>query len=373
MSEENINKTGTQLRVLVAPLDWGLGHATRCIPIIQALLQQNITVLLAAEGAVATLLRQEFPDLTILALKGYRITYSSHKFLFLAKIILQIPKITAIARFEKNWLKQIVRRYKIDAVISDNRPGMYNASINSVYLTHQLYIETGNVFLNKIARKIHYHFINRFNECWVPDAPGSMNLAGKLSHPQTLPKIPVKYLGILSRFKKYKPEVENDLLIILSGPEPQRTLFEKTLATQLINVNKKVVMVRGLPGAKKELKVDNKNVVIFNHLSSQKLSLLIQQSVLVLARAGYSTIMDLASLQQKAILVPTPGQTEQQYLGVYLKKKKFFFVASQLNFHLVNVLQQAEQFSFVPFNVEATDLVKIIGDFLKRLKITSIQ
>ncbi|MEO7046511.1 MAG: glycosyl transferase family 28, partial [Ferruginibacter sp.] len=215
---ENINKNRKPARVLVAPLDWGLGHATRCIPVINALLQQGVTVILAAEGAVAILLKKEFPALQILPLKGYRISYSRQKTWFFLKMMSQIPKITSTINYEKRWLKVVIKREKIDLIISDNRFGLYSSLVPSYYITHQLFIETGNSFMNKLAQKIHYRFINRYTECWVPDEEGEINFAGKLSHPDKKPTIPVNYLGILSRFKKEEIAVKTDLLILISGP-----------------------------------------------------------------------------------------------------------------------------------------------------------
>ena len=345
MKDENINKQGNKIQILVAPLDWGLGHATRCIPLIYTLQNLGASVILAAEGATAALLHNEFPEVKLLTLKGYRISYSKNKSTFFLKLLSQVPGIYFTIMNENKWLNKIVKEYSIDAVISDNRFGLYHKQIPCVYITHQLYIETGIGSLNRLLQKIHYKFINRFTQCWVPDAAGQQNLAGKLSHPQKLPLIPVKYLGILSRFKKQEQSILNDLLILLSGPEPQRTIFENILLKQLKNNSQAVVLVRGLPLEKKTI-IASENLKIINHLSAGELSKYIQQSKWILARAGYSTIMDLAALQKKAILVPTPGQGEQEYLAKYLKQKNLFYTCAQQNFLLKVAIQNAESFSF---------------------------
>ncbi|HMJ48208.1 MAG TPA: hypothetical protein VK498_12825, partial [Ferruginibacter sp.] len=252
MIEENINKKTSKLRVLVAPLDWGLGHTTRCIPIIHALLNQEIEVLIGAEGPPATLLKNEFPLLPVLPLKGYKIRYGSHHFLLL-RLLLQLPGILKTIRYEKRWLKKIVASEHIDVVISDNRFGLCHPAIRCIYITHQLYIETGNKLVDFLAKKIHYWYISKFNEVWVPDAKGVDNLAGKLSHPIQFPVVPVKYLGILSRFSFESQKKHIDLLIILSGPEPQRTNFENIIFKQLKALTISIVLVRGLPGNNKQL------------------------------------------------------------------------------------------------------------------------
>ena len=325
-------------RVLVAPLDWGLGHTTRCIPIIQELLHQDFIVLLTAEGDSAHLLRKEFPSLTILSLKGYKISYSKTKSFFKLKLFGQIPKILKAIKLEHIWLKQIIKEHKIDIVVSDNRYGLYNINIKSIFITHQLAIETGNAFTNWLVQKLNYRQINKFDECWIPDEEAPFDLAGKLSHPKEMPVNLTKYIGILSRFKKETAEKNIDLLVLISGPEPQRTAFENMMLLQMTKVSFKMVLVRGLPGVANKLINENTALQIYDHLPAIELSRLIQSSKIVIARSGYSTIMDLIALQQTAVLIPTPGQTEQEYLAEYLAAKKYFVAAQQIEFNLVNEL-----------------------------------
>ena len=173
MIVDNINKIIQRPRVLVAPLDWGLGHATRCIPIINVLNEHNIDVILAAEGAVAKLLQKEFPAIVILPLKGYRIKYNRNKGSFFLKMLAQFPGIIASVNHEKKWLKEAITLHKIDAVISDNRFGLHCSKTTCVYVTHQLFIQTGNLLLNKIAQRINYQFINKFNITGVIMAIGN--------------------------------------------------------------------------------------------------------------------------------------------------------------------------------------------------------
>ncbi|MFT3909776.1 MAG: hypothetical protein QM737_10155 [Ferruginibacter sp.] len=202
---------------MVAPLDWGLGHATRCIPVIKLLLGQGVEVVIAAEGPVAALLKEEFPTCVILRLKGYRIRYSRGKSLFFLKMLAQFPRIMGMLKYEKKWLNHIVSEHEIDGVISDNRFGFYTKKVPCVFITHQLFIQTGNKVLNRLAQKINYKYINQFSECWVADAAGPNNLAGELSHPEILPAVPLKYPGILSRCKKIEVEKNIDLLIMISA------------------------------------------------------------------------------------------------------------------------------------------------------------
>jgi len=366
MNEKNINKSSSFPRVLIAPLDWGLGHATRCIPIIHALLKENITVFIAAEGAILNLLQKEFHNVPIVALSGYNIRYPADKRSLFVKLLQQVPGVLSVIRKENKWLKKFIKENPIDAVISDNRFGMYNKSVKSIYITHQLHIETNNSFFNWLAQKIHYRYINRYDECWVPDAQGNTNLAGRLSHPKKLPAIPVKYLGALSRFKKVSTEKKYDLLILLSGPEPQRSFFEALLLKQLKQVEFSVAFVRGLPSVT-TLPESLHNISFYNHLSAEALSMLVQQSRMVLCRSGYSTVMDLVCIQQKAMLVPTPGQTEQEYLAGYLQEKKMFLSFKQENFDLKKAMNAAEKFNFSIVNT-SEDLSEIITTFVQDLQ-----
>lgn len=342
---ENINKLGIRPCVLIAPLDWGLGHATRCIPIINVLIEHNVKVIIAADGAIAELLKAEFPSIVFLPLHGYNIKYGHSRITFLPGLLAQMPRIIRITWEEKRWLDKIIDDHHIDAVISDNRFGFVSKKIPCIYITHQLFIETGNTLLNKLAQKIHYRFINRFSECWVPDTPGANNLAGKLSHPSVFPAIPVKYTGPLSRFRKNKHPEKKGLLIILSGPEPQRTIFENLLLHQLKNYTKEVVLVRGLPATPDSIKVKS-NITVYNHLAAGMLAELIQQSHYIISRSGYSTVMDLVTLQQKAILVPTPGQKEQEYLADYLMNRKIFFSCRQEDLQLEKTIAASDEFEY---------------------------
>lgn len=328
--------------MLVAPLDWGLGHSTRCIPVIQTLIDNDFIVLLAVDGNSAELLKQEFPKLTILPLQGYNISYSKKRMLFNTKLISQIPKMLRAIKQEQHWLKQIIEEHKIDIVISDNRYGLYNKTIKSIFITHQLAIETGSALTNSLVKKLNYNLINKFDACWVPDEEEPNGLAGKLSHPKELPKAPTIYVGVLSRFKKEPIEKNIDLLVLISGPEPQRTALEKRMILQMNKLSLKMVLVRGLPGQTNKIMNENKRLTILNHLPSRELNTLVQSSKVIVARSGYSTIMDLITLQQKAILIPTPGQTEQVYLAKYLAEKKYFVSANQTDFNLENEMKSLQ-------------------------------
>lgn len=334
-------------RVLVAPLDWGLGHATRCIPIIRQLLRRQCTVFLGGEDKTHQLLRQEFPGLSFVDLKGYRVEYSKNKWTLPFVIASQIPKILSVIKYENQRLREIVKQHRIDAVISDNRYGLYHPDVPSVFITHQLMIRTPlGRHADRYLQNINYRYISRFQECWVPDNRHHPSLGGLLSHPVKLPSIPVRYLGPLSRFSSAADSSkEQHLLILLSGPEPQRSLFEALLLQQLQEYSGPVVFVRGLPGETRTLH-GSANISFFNHLPALVLQEKLAAAAFVISRSGYSTVMDLAALKKKSILIPTPGQTEQEYLATHLMESNFALCLPQEKFRLSSALQMAGKFKY---------------------------
>jgi uncharacterized protein (TIGR00661 family) len=368
MKFEKINIKEGKKRVLVAPLDWGLGHATRCIPIIYSLLEQNFEVIIAADGLVKNLLTKEFPDVVFTHLKGYNIRYSNQKRWLPLRLLGQLPGLLRSIFREQQWLKSIVKEYQVDLIISDNRLGLYHTSIPCIYITHQLLIKTGNRFTEWLAQKVHYFFINKYNTCWVPDNAIGDDLAGILSHPQQLPAIPVKYLGPLSRFEKTDCEKKYDLLLILSGPEPQRTILEKVLLDELKKFIGKVLLARGLPGNDEAIINTNDTITIVNHLDAVELNNAVIQSDWIICRSGYTTIMDLVKLGKKAILIPTPGQTEQEYLADYLLQQKRFYSVLQKDFSLAEAFEQAKLFPFVTTFAYQENYKQVIEDLAVTLK-----
>ena len=353
----------TPARVLVTPLEWGLGHATRSIPIIKELLALECEVFVAAEGGILDLLKSEFPEVNFLLLKGYRVKLSKKSSLFW-KMISQLPGIIFNIYLENKWLQRTIKHHKINAVISDNRFGLFNKKLTCIYITHQLLIKTGNDFIDKLVQQINFYFIKKYDQCWVPDFKEN-GLAGELSHPAKIPKN-VIYIGALSRFSnEEEPQKIYDLLIILSGPEPQRTIFEKILFSQLINYTGKAFFVRGLPGAHETIQSENVPVKVVNHLTGEELSTVIQQSKIIISRSGYTTIMDLLKLKKSAILVPTPGQTEQEYLANYLMEKKIFFCINQKDFALDKAIKRFQEFSFIFPNFNMEQYKPILNDFVK--------
>ncbi len=360
--------TNTSIKtILIAPLDWGLGHATRCIPIVRLLQQQNHSIIIAATPKQQKLLQQELSNVKFIFSKGYNITYAKNTYFFGLKILFQIPKIIIAIYNEHQWLKKIIQEEKIDIVISDNRFGLFSKKVPCIFITHQLEIQAPFEWMRAIIQKINYAFINKFHQCWIPDIAGENNMAGRLSHPKKLPQIPTHYLGNLSRFKIQTNTIKKyDVCVLLSGPEPQRTLLEEKLIHQTsLLKSKKIIFLRGLPETEKSISITG--VEVYNHLQHHKLETVLNESEFIVSRSGYTSVMELLSLQKKAILIPTPGQTEQEYLAAYLLKKKIALSYTQNVFDMNEALKEAANFNYqrnvnVQFN--SNKLLELINNIL---------
>jgi uncharacterized protein (TIGR00661 family) len=361
-----LNNQSILKKILIAPLDWGLGHATRCIPLISYFLSLNCEVIIAASPASKALLEAEFPTLRFLHLNSYNIVYSKNKRWMPFKILIQIPKILRAVNEEHEWLKKLLFTEQFDAIISDNRYGFYSQKVFSVFITHQLQIRTSLNFAKDFLRRKTYKQVNKFNECWVPDFEGNLNIAGKLSHPKTLPEIPVKYIGVLSRFKQKKHESNvYKYLIIISGPEPQRTIFEETVLAFAKSGKEKILIIRGKPEEKKSIE-ENSNYKIHNHLTTTELENAFNSSEFIISRCGYTSVMEILALQKKSILIPTPGQTEQEYLAKHLMKQNWCYTFSQnedFNSHFI----QAQQFKYNLPNISTGHYETVLKDFISAL------
>lgn len=282
-------------------------------------------VILGVTKTTSFIFDEEFPTLKKIDIEPYNITYSKNLPLTI-KLLLDSPGIFRVIKKEKQQLAQIIKEHKIDIVISDNRFGLNNKNVESIYITHQLNIQAG--FFSWIANKIHHHYIKQFNKVWVPDFEEENKcLAGKLSRNTSFHN--VTYIGPLSRLQKViEPENEFDYLCLLSGPEPLRTHLEENLISRANLSDKKICLVRG---SKKSFTFPvNKNTTIIDLPNALQLSKLISSSRVIICRSGYSTLMDLHHLQKKeCVLVPTPGQDEQLYLANYWNKKFGFKVLKQ--------------------------------------------
>ena len=351
--------------ILVCPLDWGLGHATRMMPVINQLLALGHRVSIASSGRALTLLRQEYAQLSFFELPAYNASYRGGVAMVLDMAI-QTPRLLNTIKKEHVAVNQLIDKHRFDAIISDNRYGCHSNKIPCVFVTHQVNILMPYYakFMQPIVKRINYRFINSFNELWIPDFEGEDNISGYLSH-GSLPHLTVKYLGPLSRLQKVAADKKYDVIAILSGPEPMRSHFENRLLKQLSYLDYNCLLVQGKPEVNERRKQGNVSIV--SSLNSAALETAIAASGVVIARSGYSTIMDLVKLKKKALLVPTPGQTEQAYLATRLKDMAWFDSVKQEQMDISTDLDNIN--AFMPVEVPVNgylkeNIVRWIGDCL---------
>ena len=335
--------------VLVAPLNWGLGHATRCIPIIRALQENHYTPIIASDGEALALLKKEFPSLLCLELPSYQIEYPEDATKFKWKMMQQLPKILEALLAEKKMVKGWVNKYNLCGIISDNRLGVRSKKVPSVFITHQLRVLTGST--TWFSSSLHQNFIQKFDEVWIPDFADELNLSGKMGHLKN-PEPNHKYIGPLSRFTSKELPKKYDLLVLLSGPEPHRGKIEIQLREMLSTYKGNLLFVSGkIEAEQKKFNLDSHTYI--NFMTSSQVEQAMQESALVLCRSGYSTVMDLVALNKKAFFIPTPGQFEQEYLAKRLKKAGLFPFAKQSQFKLEHLLEV--DLYKTPFSSEKTE------------------
>ena len=321
------------MKILVAPLNWGLGHATRCIPIIRHYLEQGDEVVLGGDGDSLHLLQRTFPALRCIDLPSLELRYTAN----MQQRGFYLRAVWALMRFtiaDQYYLRQILARENFDRIISDNRFGLFSKDTHSVYITHQLYpvLPKRLRLFQPLARAVHACIYKRYAEVWVPDyADPSHNLSGALSHGGRFDRR-AKYIGPLSRFAKpstrsHQREAINvkpstlaqrayTSLVLLSGLEPQRTIFEQELLQRFANTQERVLLVRGKVSDPHTV-IQRGNITIVPSITDDDLRTVVQEVHTIIARSGYSTIMDLEALDvlHKAEFHPTPSQSEQEYLA----------------------------------------------------------
>ncbi len=336
-------------RILICPLNWGLGHASRDVYLISCLIEQDYEVIIGGEGATLKFLQNEFPGLTYIYLPSFQVRYSYNYPAWLM-ITLLLPHIIRCIVREKKLLHKVIKDYKIDLVISDARYGLWNSTIPSVIITHQISFKLPFLFkpLQYPLHIINRAAISRFSQCWIPDFPASPNLSGDLSHRYKMP-VNSLFIGTLSRFMKTGNETNTsakafEVVVILSGPEPQRSIFEKVTTDQLSLSDRKSIIICGKPDNKIPENLTN-NCTKVPYLTGDELRTVLESSKYIICRSGYSTIMDLISLKKTALLVSTPGQTEQEYLARYLEKQGLFLYSKQKDFKLEEAINMLDEFS----------------------------
>jgi hypothetical protein len=337
--------------VLFTPLNWGLGHAMRDIPVIKYLLAHDHEVIIAACGNALTALQREFPSCRFIEFEDYPSPYSSGRF-FLPKLAVYFPTLLRAVARERKEIERIISRNHYDLVISDNRLGVYSSQVPSLFITHQLHFHLppwlwpAELFASALNGFHH----SKFDRVIVPDnPPGPLSLAGKLSRPDSdVARARAFFAGILSSTPKLDVAADLDYLVLISGPEPQRTRLEEILLPMAQDLDGRSVVLLGSPQRKSGV-AGSGDCMVRTYVSNEEKAVLMNRAKFVICRSGYTTMMELAELKKKAgLFIPTPGQTEQEYLSWYYQQKGWFFSKSQYNLDLAADVSAARNYAGFP-------------------------
>ncbi len=326
----------TQKTILICPLNWGLGHATRDIPIIRRLQAMDYKVVVATESPLTELINEAVPGLTFEYFPGPKVTYSKSN-LLIFKLLKQLPLWLRWQKKEKEIIDQLVQKHQPQIILSDNRYGARHPKVRSILITHQLMVKLpkGLKWAETLAHRFILRLTKPFDEVWIPDFEKPDSLAGDLAHFYPLPGN-ARLIGPLSRFMdpplhQSTNHPNYNCLAILSGPEPQKSLLKDLLIDKLTRSPFKSLIITGEPNLEMEEKFHKeKSLTLIPHLNQEKLAQLICDTPILITRSGYSSIMDLYFLKKRALLVPTPGQTEQNYLAVFNAKNHPFIAQNKI-------------------------------------------
>ncbi|MBD3259930.1 hypothetical protein GF371_04860 [Candidatus Woesearchaeota archaeon] len=355
------------MKILFGVLTWGLGHATRDLPIIKRLLQEGHSVTIATSGRSLDVLKKEVPQCEFIDFPDYPAPYTKTG-LFAMKFTTYFPHLLKMINKEKKKFRELISTRKFDLVISDCKYGFHSKDLPCFFITHQARfiipkrikpIEITGEYLNST-------FLKKFDKIFIPDYEDN-DLSGDLSHNlRFFNGEKIEHIGILSAMREIETEQDIDYFVSISGPEPQRTVFEKKIMSQLDSLEGNIVITLGKPeeDSQKTIKTNKSEVKIYSYLKPETQQLMFNRAKMVISRSGYTTLMDLAQLGKKALFIPTVGQTEQEYLSYYHNKQKTWYSVKQGRFKLLRDLKVAEQYpGFRKCNTEDT-----VNRFMKHVK-----
>lgn len=333
-------------RVFYAVLNMGLGHAARSLPIIRELTERGCEVLVGSNGRSLAFLQNELPELSFIETPAYDIEYARGA-LMIPKLMVQIPGFLKQIKKETRFCADVVARYSPDIIFSDHCYGMYHPGVPSYMLSHQIYfaMPPGLNGLSGLISQFNFGYHRHYRKIVIPDFPGEDGglLSGGLSR---IPHHPEKYefSGILSSLEEFKGEKSLNILVSVSGPEPQRTIFEEIVLKQIREVPGNKIVVLG-KSESEDLLIDEPELKVYSHLPRSQMAKVINEARLIVSRPGYTTLMELVETGRKALFVPTAGQTEQQYLGKRMMQKKWFYSVHQNRLNLKRDIELAGDFS----------------------------
>lgn len=358
-----------KLKILISPLNWGLGHASRIIPIIRTLISMGHEVKIGGSGTSIEYLHRYFTNEDFITISSPTIKYGKKHAIGAGFAVSFFSFVRGILH-DKRALKRIIEKHKFDVVISDNRPGLFSKDIKSIYITHQFNVLTRKPksLSGRLVRLSHRKLLKKFDYCLIPDNYGALSMAGLLARAECNSKN--HYIGVLSRFSGMSlpntaiNDKRADVLVLFSGPEPQRSNFERVVIKKFSNSEKKIAIVRGVLNQSQPCEHFSENMIVYNNPDEDELFYLIKTTPVIICRSGYSSLMDLAACNRKAVLVPTPGQPEQEYLAENFVSRFGFVACSQDELAAFNV-EIVEPNSYWDYPYGKENLKKVLDLCLK--------
>jgi len=364
------NPDSRKKRVFIAPLNWGLGHATRLLPLINYLLAKNYKIYIGASGRSKEVLQQEVSQCTFFDFPEYPIKYPQSRFFVTRFMLIIFPQMLLAMKNEQKKLRILHKKYQFDLIISDNRFSLALTGVKSLLVSHQLRYKLPWPIqkMEWLPEYFNYSHFRKYDRIIVPDTDENKTLTGDLSHNMRyLPYNKLYYLGIMTTVEMDISEDEEniDYLVLISGPEPQRTKFEKIVINQVKSLQGRVVVALGKP--EKNYKIRMGNSVIYSYLNRNKISKYLGRAKFIVSRPGYTTVMEMIESGKRGLFIPTPGQIEQVYLAKYFMDNKWCYSVSQYKFDLSNAVKIAQTYPGFPGNFSRTreNLDKLFDEVIK--------
>lgn len=334
------------MKILFAASSWGLGHATRDLILIQALMDAGHSVTVLSTDRALKLLRGELADqCDYIDLPDIPKALGHTSASFYLKMTMALPLVFRTFRREHRFVDELCRAGKCDRIVSDSRYGVWSRDVPSYHLMHTLHqISPFRVRLvEHVIESIQRGLLSGAKKVLIPDQEEN-GLAGELCHDLVaFRRDQIEYLGILSSVLRMPVEQDIDYFITVSGVEPQRSILEKKVLRQARELDGRVVITLGRPDLPFSVSDDGR-LAIYSFLGRRRQAEMLNRARTVVSRSGYTTLMELAELGKRALMVPAVGQSEQEYLAGLHERRGTMHSVPQSRLNLARDLRDAERY-----------------------------
>ncbi|MEK6968538.1 MAG: glycosyltransferase [Nanoarchaeota archaeon] len=322
--------------------NYGLGHATRMLPVIMKLIEQGEKVTIVAKGNSLLMLKNELGDASNYELMQYEVPLKfSDKGFSMFETLKAGPSFISLISSQKKWLENFSAKEKIDRVIADGEIGYHLKNKKSFFVNNQLRLLPGSL-LGDGTELLTDVFSKGFEKVIVPDDENG-TLGGLLtSKTRFYDKKRLAYVGILSSIRKKNVVRNVDYFISISGPGISKEVFTRQVMEQLHLLKGKVVVALGRPDLKEI--ASKGNAKIYPYLNRKQQESFLNKAKLVISRSGYTTMMELAEIDKKAFFIPTLNHPEQEYLAKFQKNSGRFHYSKQDSFNFKEDIDEAKQY-----------------------------